>query len=207
MPQLQLTASVNYAAPRQSQPLVFTLGLKADLKSVSGFGEMTNYWHNPFGIEKIKIGPKVGLDVGITIVGPTIGNSRFGFSAGMAIGDVEAQVRAVISEDPTDELIFASLTELSIRDLVKFASRISGEDIPLPPEDLLCFRKIELNLSTGTSVGRTYYPACASFKGEMDLFGQTTKHECTVGATTKIFTEFEQLQLGPLTVGGAVGGN
>jgi len=208
MPQLQLTASVNYAAPRQSQPLVFTLGLKADLDSAEGFGQMTNYWYGPFGIEGVKIGPNVALEVGIiyAVLVATGTPSKLGFSAGLAIGDVEAQVRAVISEDPADELIYASLNQLSIQDLAKFASQISGEEIPLPPEDLLCFRNVLLYLSTGTSVGTTYYPAGASFRGQMDLFGQTTKHECTVGATTKIATEFEGLQLGPLTVGGAVGG-
>lgn len=208
MPQLQFTATLHLTSSRQPQPLVFTFGLKADLASAKGFGQMTNYWHNPFGIgERVRIGPNLALEVGITyaVLAATGTPSSIGLSGGMAIGDAEAQVAMKVSENPADELLQASLTELSIQNIVKFASHLSGQDIPAPPEDLLGFRDVELYLSAGTSVGTTYYPAGASFKGQMDLFGQTSKLEFSIGNTIRIAGQFEKLQVGPLTVCGADG--
>lgn len=208
MPQLQFTASLNLTTSWQPQPLVFTFGLKADLASAQGFGQMTGYWHNPFGVgEHVRVGPNLVLEVDVIYAAlvATGAPSSIGLSGGMVIGDAEAQVVIKISENPADEMLQATLTELSIRDLVKFASHLSRQEIPPPPEDLLGFRDMELYLSPGTSVGTTYYPAGASFKGEMDLFGHTSKLECSIGATTRIAGQFEQLQVGPLTVCGADG--
>jgi len=204
IPHIQVTADLNVIPPRQSQPLVFSFGLKADIIGAKGFAEMNNYWVNPLGIsEKVKIGPQIALELGINYA---IGTPSIGFSAGMAIGGLEAQVSMVISENPADELIMASLTKLSIHDLVKFASEISGQDISLPPQDLMGFRDVLLYLSSGVTLGTTQYPSGVTMKGEMELFGQSTKLECTIGATTRIEAQFEGIEVGPLAVRGSCGG-
>lgn len=107
-----------------------------------------------------------------------------------------------ISENPLEQLLKTSLSRLSVTDLVKFASDVSGEDIPLPPEDLLAFRNVLFYISTGMSIGTTYYPAGASIKGDMELFGHETNVECTIGSTTKISAFFDEMQLGPLLLAG-----
>lgn len=208
MPHILVTAELNVVPKRQSQPLVFKFGLEADIIGANGFGEMKNYWVNPLGIgENVRIGPNIALRLGIdyALLAATGTPSSIGFSAGMAIGSVEAQVAMAISDNPADELIKASLTELSIHDLVNFACEISGQEIALPPKDLLGFRDVLIYLSTGVTIGTTHYPSGVAMKGEMDLFGESTKLECTIGATTKISAEFEKLEIGPLAIQGSNG--
>lgn len=128
--------------------------------------------------------------------------SKVAFSGGLAIGGTEVQVAMAISENPLEQILKASLSKLSITDLVKFASDISGEEIPLPPEDLLAFRNVLFYISTGTSIGTTYYPAGASIKGDIQLLGKETNVECTIGSTTKISALFDEVQVGPLLLAG-----
>jgi hypothetical protein len=208
IPELRFSASLNVRAPRQPQPLVFTFTLAADFKGAKGSGEMQTYWVNPFGIhEKVKIGPTLAIEVGIiyAVLAATGAPSSLGLIGGMAIGDAEVQVAMMISENPADELINASLTELSVQDLVKFASEISGQTIPLPPEDLLAFKDVMVYLSTGVSIGTKYYPHGISIHGEMELLGKSTRLECSVGGITKIAAKFEELSVGPLQLGGTDG--
>jgi hypothetical protein len=207
-PELRFSASLNVRAPRQPKPLVFTFTLAADFKGAKGSGEMQNYWVNPFGIhEKVKIGPTLAIEVGIiyAVLAATGTPSSLGFIGGMAVGDAEAQVAMMISENPSDELINASLTELSVQDLVKFASEISGQNIPLPPEDLLAFKDVLVYLSTGVMIGTKYYPHGVSIHGEMEFLGKSTRLECSVGGITKIMAKFEELTVGPLKLSGTDG--
>lgn len=129
--------------------------------------------------------------------------SKILFSGGLAIGDTEVQVAMAISENPAEQLLKASLSELSITDMVRFTSQISGLDIPLPPKDLLAFRDVSFYISTGVSIGTTYYPSGVSITGAMELFGKKTNVECTLGSTTRISALFDEVQLGPLLLAGA----
>src|SRR5690606_29948760 len=87
IPELVITAALNVIPPGQKHPLVFTFGLKANLVGAKGFGQMENYWVNPFGIsESIKVGPNLALEVGIiyAVLATTGTPSSIGFSGGMA---------------------------------------------------------------------------------------------------------------------------
>lgn len=99
-----------------------------------------------------------------------------------------------------------SFTRLSVTDLIRFASRIANETIPIPPDDLFTIKNGLFYISTGATIGTTYYPAGASIRGDIELFGQETNLECTIGRTTKIQALFEALALGPLVVTGTDGG-
>ncbi|KAG0131970.1 hypothetical protein HOY82DRAFT_669707 [Tuber indicum] len=209
IPQLIFTATLNVKVAGQAQPLVFTFGLKADIDSAEGFGQMANYWVNPLGLsENVKIGPDLAFELGIiyAVLASTGTPSKIGFSGGLAIGDAETQVAVALSENPTEQLVKASFTRLSATDLIRFASRIANESIPIPPEDLFAIKNGLLYISTGATIGTTYYPAGASLRGDIELFGQETNLECTIGQTTKIHALFEDLALGPLVVTGTDGG-
>ena len=99
-----------------------------------------------------------------------------------------------------------SFTRLSVTDLIRFASRIANDEIPIPPEDLFTIKNGLFYISTGATIGTTYYPAGASIRGDIELFGQETNLECTIGKNTKIRALFEDVALGPLVVTGTDGG-
>ncbi|CUS15348.1 unnamed protein product [Tuber aestivum] len=209
VPQLVFTTTLSVKVAGQAQPLVFTFGLKADIDSAEGFGQMTNYWVNPLGLsENVKIGPDLAFELGIiyAVLASTGTPSKIGFSGGLAIGDAETQVAVALSENPTEQLVKTSFTRLSVTDLIRFASKIANESIPIPPEDLFTIKNGLFYISTGATIGTTYYPAGASIKGDIELFGQETNLECTVGRTTRIQALFEDVALGPLVVTGTGGG-
>ncbi|PWW74494.1 hypothetical protein C7212DRAFT_364963 [Tuber magnatum] len=209
IPLLIFTTTLSVKVARQAQPLEFTFGLKADMDSAEGFGQMTNYWVNPFGLsENVKIGPDLAFELGIiyAVLVSTGTPSKIGFSGGLAIGDAETQVAVALSENPTEQLVKASFTRLSVTDLIRFASQIANETIPIPPEDLFTIKNGLFYISTGATIGTTYYPAGASIRGDIELFGQETNLECTIGTTTKIQALFEDVALGPLVVTGTSGG-
>ncbi|KAG0633527.1 hypothetical protein HOY80DRAFT_1141374 [Tuber brumale] len=209
IPQLIFTTTLNVKVAGQAQPLVFTFGLKADMDSAEGFGQMTNYWVNPLGLSKnVKIGPDLAFELGIiyAVLASTGTPSKIGFSGGIVIGDAETQVAVALSENPTEQLVKASFTRLSATDLIRFASQIANESIPVPPEDFFAIKDGLLYISTGATIGTTYYPAGASIRGDIELFGQETNLECTIGQTTKIQALFEDVALGPLVVTGTDGG-
>ncbi|RPA89757.1 hypothetical protein L873DRAFT_1849165 [Choiromyces venosus 120613-1] len=209
MPQLIFTTTLNVKVAGQAQPLVFTFGLKADVDSAEGFGQMTNYWVNPLGLsENVKIGPDLAFELGIiyAVLASTGAPSKIGFSGGLAIGEAEAQVAVALSANPTEQLVKTSLTRLSVTDLIQFASRIANDAIPAPPEDLFTIKNGLFYISTGATIGTTYYPAGASIRGDIELLGQETNFECTIGKTTRLQALFEDVALGPLVITGTEGG-
>jgi hypothetical protein len=210
-PQLRITSALNVQPPKQIEPLVFTFGINCDFDSIEAFGQMENYWLNPLGIsDRVKVGPHLALQVGYTHFSAGMAPPTVGFTGGIKIGDTSWQVAVNISENPSDELISVSLSELSLSDLISFAANLShhSEPIPVPNEDVFALRDISFYLSAGTTVGTKYYPPGASFKGQLSLFGQTTALNATVGSTTRIAAEFEALSLGPLSLRGSTdGGN
>lgn len=129
-------------------------------------------------------------------------NSKIMFSGGLAIGATDLQLAMAINQNPAEQLLKATLSTLSLTDLVTFASKISRQDIPLPSPDLLAFRDLSFYISTGMSIGKTHYPAGASITGEVEIFSKVTTIECTIGAATKISALFDEVKLGPLLLGG-----
>jgi hypothetical protein len=108
-----------------------------------------------------------------------------------------------IGTDPTQELISATLAELTLGDMVSFASDIVGKPSPLPDESMLHFEQIGLTISTGVSIGSTFYAPGASFVGNMELFGKTASMSATIHDGIQIAGSFQGFSLGPLAITGA----
>ena len=129
--------------------------------------------------------------------------SKLAISGGLAIGKTEAQVALSIGNDPTQELISASLGQLTLGDMVSFASDIVGKPIPLPNESMLYFEQVALTLSTGVSIGTTIYPPGASFVGNMELLGKKASMSASIHDGIQIAGSFEGFSIGPLAIKGA----
>ncbi|KAH7270946.1 hypothetical protein B0J15DRAFT_543862 [Fusarium solani] len=86
----------------------------------------------------------------------------------------------------------------------QFCASIDEYEFP-EPNDFLHYNDVQLYLSTGASIGETYYALGASLKGDMTIFGKRAKFDCTIGEMVKIMATIEHFELGPLKVRGAAG--
>ncbi|KAJ4234686.1 hypothetical protein NW759_001677 [Fusarium solani] len=86
----------------------------------------------------------------------------------------------------------------------QFCASIDEYEFP-EPNDFLHYNDVQLYLSTGASIGETYYAPGASLKGDMTIFGKRAKFDCTIGEMVKIMATIEHFELGPLKVRGAAG--
>ena len=120
------------------------------------------------------------------------------------IGKKEAKLAIKLSQNPKEQILVAAVKDLNVANLVKFASQICEYQFP-EPDDFLHFNDFQLYLSTGASIGETYYPPGASLKGAMTIFGKRAKFDCTIGTMVKIMATIEHFELGPLKVRGATG--
>ncbi|MCJ1396724.1 hypothetical protein MMC18_009616 [Xylographa bjoerkii] len=203
---LVLKACLNVKVDTQPDPLKFALGLKASTLGASAYAQMLTDWVNPCDIGKhIKISG-CALDFGIVyaIFFTTGMPGEIGLAGQLNIGKKEAKVAMKLSQNPKEQLLAASIKDLGVVDLVKFASAVADCNLP-EPDDFLYFDNFDLYISTGTSVGLTEYPAGASFKGDMIIFGKRAKFDCTIGNMIKIFATIEHFELGSLKVKGATG--
>jgi hypothetical protein len=94
---------------------------------------------------------------------------------------------------------------LGIKDIISFASLVVEHDLPQPASDFLFFEELKFGISTGASIGSTYYPAGATFSAKMDLFGKKASVDCEFNKEAKgikVHGEIEAFTLGPLTVSG-----
>ena len=203
---LVLKAQLNVNLETQPEPLKFAMGLKANTLAASAYANMLTDWVNPCNVGKnIKIST-CALEFGIvyTTFFSTGVSGVIGFAGQLDIGKKQAKVAMKLSQNPKEQLIAASVTDLGASDLVKFASQIAERDLP-DPGDILHFNYVDLYLSTGTTIGIVEYPPGASLKGDMLIFGKRAKFNCTVGSLIKIMTTIEHFEIGPLTVKGAIG--
>lgn len=58
---LSISAGLSVPAPGSPAPLEFILTLHATDVNASATGEMKGYWHNPFGLENVRVGPRLAL--------------------------------------------------------------------------------------------------------------------------------------------------
>ncbi|KAI1759626.1 hypothetical protein GGR53DRAFT_527038 [Hypoxylon sp. FL1150] len=202
--QLVIKAILNMEVDTQKDPLQLSMGLKASTSAASAYAQMLNDWTNPCNMGDKVVIRKCALEFGIVYQTffATGTPGVIGFAGELAVGSKLAGVAMKVSQNPKEQLLSAQIKDLGVVDLVNFASLVADRDFPLP-DDFVHFDDVQLYLSTGTSVGLTYYPAGASLKGVMTLFGKRAQFECTVGSKIKLMATIEQFSVGPLTVKGA----
>lgn len=209
-PSLDLVFSLDVTVPKQVDPLEFDAKLSVGLDSASGSGTMKNYWQNPFGLEGVKIGPAVALELGILypVFLSTGTPSTFGIAGGLALGDVTANMAMMISEDPSKEILYGELRELSPANLVRFAEQVSKLRLP---ENAIpnYFELHELKIycaPAGGSIGTLTFERGFSFACDLVLFGKR------VSIYTRLSDEgivaaghLDRIELGPLKISGDSG--
>jgi hypothetical protein len=211
-PALQLVFGMDVIVPKQTDPLHFDLVLEIGIADARGSATMKGYWTNPFGVNGLQIGPELALQLGIIYAEfLTTGlPSEFGFAGGIVLGDISGQMAVSISEDPTHEILMGEIAKLSPQNLVSFASTITGLSINV--EDVPNFFDLEeLKLycaPTGGSIGTINFEPGFSFAADLILFDKrinvyTLFNESGVVAKG----ELDAIELGPLKVHGADGGN
>lgn len=209
-PALDLVFGLNVSLPKQITPLHFDLMLEVGAIGARGSATMKNWWVEPFGVEGLKIGPALALQLGINYAqfASTGLPDEFGFAGGLALGEVEAQMALSISEDPSHEILLGSLSQLTPQDLVKFAGTITG--LRLTPEDVPNFFEIhDLQLycaPTGGSIGTITFEPGFSFNGKLVLFGKTASVYTRFGSQGVVAKgHLDNLELGPLKIRGEQG--
>lgn len=211
-PSFQLIFGLDVCIPKQHDTLHFDFALDINAIEATGSATMKNWWQNPFGIQGLKIGPEVALQVGIIYDQfVTTGTpSEFGIAGGLAIGTIEAAMAVNISEDPTHEILMGKLNELSLKDLVAFAETITELKID---EDAMPnffeFRDVELYCApSGGMIGTITYQPGFSFSGDLTLFEKRVAVYTLfseIGVEAK--GEFDKIDIGPLKITGENGKN
>ncbi|KLO19379.1 hypothetical protein SCHPADRAFT_935442 [Schizopora paradoxa] len=201
---IMLKACLNVHVDTQPDPLAFALGLKAGVVGASAYGQMLNDWTSPCGLGKEIVIRKCALQFGIvySTFFSTGTPGEIGLAGELSIGKKLAGVAMKVTQNPKEQLLVAEIVDLGVTDLVHFASLVVGHEIP-DPGDILHFNELSLYLSTGTSIGLTYYPAGVSAKGDMRIFGKRAKFELSLALGVKIMATIEAFELGPLKVHGA----
>ncbi|KAL2690160.1 hypothetical protein Neosp_004228 [[Neocosmospora] mangrovei] len=202
--QLILKALLNIKVETHPDPLQFSLGLKASYSGAAAYAQMLTDWTNPCDIGKQVTVRGCALEFGI--VYSTFFTTGMPGAIGMAgqimIGGKEAKLAMKLSQNPKEQILVAAIKDLGVVDLVRFASQICEYKFP-EPDDFLHFNDVQLYISTGASIGETYYAPGASLKGDMTIFSKRAKFDCTIGKLVKIMATIEHFELGPLKVRGA----
>ncbi|MCX7099722.1 MAG: hypothetical protein NTV43_17655 [Methylococcales bacterium] len=211
-PALDLVFGLDVSLPKQSKPLHFDLKLEVGVAEARGSATLKNWWEEPFGIEHLKIGPALALQLGINYAQfvSTGLPDEFGFAGGLKLGNVEAQMALSISEDPSHEILLGSLSQLTPQDLVEFAKTITG--LHLEPGDVPDFFEIhDLQLycaPTGCSIGTIIFEPGFSFGGKLILFGKTASIYTRFSSQGMVAKgHIDTLELGPLKIRGELGKN
>ena len=121
------------------------------------------------------------------------------------MGETAAHAAFEVTDNPKDGVLQIGVTDLGIKDIISFASLVVEHDLPQPASDFLFFEELNFGISTGASIGSTYYPAGATFSAKMDIFGKKASIDCEFNKEVKgikIHGEVEAFTLGPLTVSG-----
>ncbi|KAM3416886.1 hypothetical protein BST61_g8474 [Cercospora zeina] len=204
-PSIILTAEFFVKTPDQ-EPLRFAGGMSISPTAAKLFIELKDqYWERPFGLNGVRLGKGLALQIGIVYAGP-IYPSEVGLAGGLTVGKVSGQAALSISDSPTDQLISLEVNNLDLQDIVSFASTVLQVSPPLSlPDNLLFFKQVKLYLSTGTTIGMTFYPPGASFKCDAVLFGKSAKVYCAIDKSKgmmQITGSLDPIEVGPLTVSG-----
>jgi hypothetical protein len=173
-PAIVLIFGMDVTIPKQATPLHFDLALSLSLLEANGSVTMKGYWNDPFGIDGVKIGPAVALQIGIIyeqFVSTGI-PSEFGIAGGLDIGDTVIDMAVNISENPSEEILSGKLAKLDPTQLLDFAAKIMGFTIPNIP-DFFEIKDLEIYIApTGGTIGTITYKPGFSFAGDLVLFGK-----------------------------------
>ena len=131
--------------------------------------------------------------------------SGLSFQGGFQVGETSAHATFEVTDSPKDGVLQVDVKSLGIKDIISFASLVVEHDLPQPASDFLFFEELAFGISTGASVGSTYYPAGATFLAKMDIFGKKASIDCELNKEAKgikVHGNVEPFTLGPLTVSG-----
>lgn len=207
-PALSLVFGMDVDIPKQTNPLHFDMKLTLDAIGATGSVTMKNYWKNPFGINGIKIGPAVALQLGIIYEQfITTGTpSEFGILGGLEIGDTIVQMAVNISADPTKEILMGKLEKLNPSELINFATNLIDLDVPKAP-NFFEFKNLELYCApTGGSIGTVSFEPGFSFSADLEIAGKNISFYSRISDNAiEGAGHIDNLTLGPLAIKGENG--
>ncbi|MBN1696462.1 MAG: hypothetical protein JW881_03005 [Spirochaetales bacterium] len=211
-PSFSLIFGMNVAMMNQTEPLHFDVVLDLGLLEAKGSGTMKGYWENPFGIQGLRIGPELALEIGINYAqfATTLTPSTFGIMGGMAVGDVEAQMALRLSSTSAQQILMGKLTKLSPHDLIAFTNTITGSNIPSDQiPDFIEFNDLNIYIAPlGGSIGTVIFERGISFSGEMICFGKRASINARLSDNGFVAKgHIDQIDFGPLKIHGKQGEN
>jgi len=182
VPALMVIFGMEVKVPNQDTPLHFDMSLSLDELEAKGAVTMKGYWKHPFGVDGIKIGPAVALQLGIIyeqFVETGI-PSEFGIAGGLEIAETTVDMAVSISENPMEEILYGKLDEMNPSQLINFASQIIDLKIPKAP-DFFELKKLELYCApAGGMIGTIAYQPGFSFSGDLVIAGEELALYCRV---------------------------
>ncbi len=207
-PALMLIFGMEVDVPKQTTPLHFDMSLSVGALEAKGAVTMKNYWKNPFGINGVKIGPALALQIGIIyeqFVATGI-PSEFGVAGGLEIADTVVDMAVSISENPMEEILMGKLEELNPSQLIEFAASIAHIDIPDVP-DFFELKELELYCApAGGSIGTIVYKPGFSFSGDLVIGSKEISMYTRISDTgIEGAGHIDNLDFGPLKISGEKG--
>ncbi len=212
VPSIAVIFGMEVAIPNQVQPLHFDMMLDISPIEATGSVTMKNWWYNPFGINGLKIGPAVAVQLGINYVQFAASGtpSTFGLAGGLAIGNTIMDMAANISTNPMDEILSGTLKELDLREIVLFATDTVGLNIPeedIP--DFLDIKNLQFYVApAGGSIGTITYEKGMSFACDMVFMGKEFQFYTRISDNgIEGEGKLDAIEIGPLKVSGENGDN
>ncbi|MCI5144712.1 MAG: hypothetical protein D3923_04115, partial [Candidatus Electrothrix sp. AR3] len=210
VPSIALIFGMEVSIPNQQQPLHFDMMLDISPVEATGSVTMKNYWRNPFGIDGLKIGPAVAMQLGINYAQFAASGtpSTFGLAGGLAIGDTIMDMAVNISTNPMDEILSGSLEELDLKEIVVFTADTVGLDIPdddIP--DFLDIKNLQFYVApAGGSIGTITYEKGMSFACDMVFIGKEFQFYTRISDNgIEGAGKLDKIEIGPLKVSGENG--
>lgn len=209
-PELDLIFGINVIVPNQDTPLHFDLKLGIGIEGANGSGTMKGYWKEPFGITGLQIGPELALQLDIIYAQflSTGTPSGFGFVGGLKLGDITGKMALSISEDPTHEILYGEVEELSPQNLVKFVSGLTKLQVPdKAVPDFFLLKQLKLYAAPlGGTIGTVVFEKGFSFACNLILFGKQIAVYASLNENGMIAKgKLDNLSIGPLTIRGEHG--
>lgn len=209
-PKLSLSFPVSIKPTPQDTALDLDFTLKVGAIDASASATMLGYWKHPFGVKGIQIGPELATEIGINYVqfASTGTPSSLGIAGGLQLGDIKGKMALKGSSAGKDQILYGEVETLSPENLAKFASEITGQQIPLnsvPPFFELQQLKIYC-APLGGSIGNIIYEPGFSFVCNMVLFKKKINLQALVNSDgMQLAGHVDEFKLGPLELKGAVG--
>ena len=212
MPSLEMFFGMSVKVNGQNEPLHFDLVLEIGILEARGSATMKGFWVDPFGVKGLQIGPELALQLGIIYAtfAATGLPSEFGFAGGLVLGDVSGKMAVNVSEDPMHEILMGEIDKLSPKNLVAFASKLTKISInPQSVPNFFDIEKLKLYCAPmGGNIGTIHFEKGFSFIADLILFGKRIKIYTLFNDDGLVAKgELDKIDLGPLKIGGANGGN